>query len=141
MLTATVAVRRKALKDYTFSGGTPFCPSGSTVCVSSYDMMHNEKDYPRPNDFQPRRFVDTDSPVRGTKFTEVSEKFPVWGFGSLACPGRFHASIVLKLIISHFVMRYDLSLENEKERTLWSWETFTMPYESTRFILKERSSC
>ena len=27
---------------------------------------------------------DVDSPVRGTKFTEVSEKFPVWGYGSLA---------------------------------------------------------
>ncbi|KAF2867713.1 cytochrome P450 [Massariosphaeria phaeospora] len=135
----TMAVRRKALKDYTFAGGAPYCPSGSTVCVSSYDLMHNETDYPKPHEFQPRRFVDTASNVRGTKFTEVSEKFPVWGYGSLACPGRFHASIVMKLIISHIVMRYDLELEDDKARTLWSWETFTMPYESTRFVLKERA--
>jgi cytochrome P450 len=79
-----VAVRRKALEDYTFTGGAPFCPSGSTVCVSSYDLVHNEKDYPEPNKFLPRRFIDVDSPVRGTKFTNVSEKFPVWGYGSLA---------------------------------------------------------
>jgi hypothetical protein len=55
-------------------------------------------------------------------------------------PGRFHASIVMKLVIAHIVMGYDLKLEDEKERTLWSWETFTMPYESTRFVLKERKS-
>lgn len=128
-----MAVRRKALKDYTFTSGAPFCPSGSTVCVSSYDQMHDPTAYPSPNEFLPRRFVGTDS-----KFTEVSDKFPVWGFGSLACPGRFHASTVLKLIISYLVMRYDLRLENEKERTMWSWETFIMPYESTRFVLKER---
>jgi hypothetical protein len=55
-------------------------------------------------------------------------------------PGRFHASIVMKLVIAHIVMGYDLRLEDENERTLWSWETFTMPYESTRFVLRERKS-
>ncbi|KAF2267498.1 cytochrome P450 [Lojkania enalia] len=135
----TMAVRRKALKDYTFVGGAPFVKAGSTVCVSSYDKMHDDIDYPNPNSYQPRRFLDTRSPVRGTKFTDVSEKFPVWGFGSLACPGRFHASIVIKLILVHLIMKFDLRLEDEKARRLWSWETFTMPYESTRFVLKART--
>jgi cytochrome P450 len=62
------------------------CASGVlvTVAVSSYDQMHDDRVYPAPNDFQPRRFIDTQSPVRGTKFTEVSAKSPVWGYGSLA---------------------------------------------------------
>jgi cytochrome P450 len=136
----SVAVRRKAMKDYTFSGGAPFCPSGTTVCVSSYDLMHNQVDYPNPHQFRPRRFIDTESKVRGTKFSDVSEKFPVWGYGSLACPGRFHASIVMKLVIASILVRYNVKLEDEKAKTLWSWETFTMPYESTRFILTERLS-
>jgi cytochrome P450 len=80
----TLAVRRKALQPYTFASGSPHVPAGATVAVSSYDLMHNSTDYPFPNDFQPRRFIDTKSSVRGTKFTEVSEKFPVWGYGSLA---------------------------------------------------------
>jgi hypothetical protein len=53
-------------------------------------------------------------------------------------PGRFHASIVMKLVIAHIVLRYEMKLEDERARTLWSWETFTMPYESTRFVLRER---
>ena len=80
----TLAVRRKALQPYIFTSGSPHIPAGATVAVSSYDLMHNSTDYPSPNDFQPRRFINTESSVRGTKFTEVSEKFPVWGYGSLA---------------------------------------------------------
>jgi cytochrome P450 len=80
----TLAVRRKALQPYTFASGAPHVPAGATVAVSSYDMMHDNIHYPSPNDFQPRRFIDAESSVRGTKFTEVSERFPVWGYGSLA---------------------------------------------------------
>jgi len=133
-----VGVRRKALKDYTFADQGVYCPSGSTVCAAAYDRMHDSNVYPNPEAFQPRRFIDIDSPACGAKFTDVSEKYLTWGFGSLACPGRFHASIVIKLVITHLVMQYDISLENEMERRLWSWETFNMPYESTRFILEER---
>jgi len=46
----------------------------------------------------------------------------------------------MKLVIAHIVMRYEMRLEDEKARTSWSWETFVMPYESTRFVLKERTS-
>jgi cytochrome P450 len=80
----TMAVRRKALRPYTFASGAPHVPAGATVCVSSYNLMHNDIDYPFPNEFRLRRFIDTESSVRGSSFTEVSEKFPVWGYGSLA---------------------------------------------------------
>ncbi|KAF2825057.1 cytochrome P450 [Ophiobolus disseminans] len=133
----TLAVRRKALQPYTFAAGAPHVPAGATVAASSQDAMRDSAHYPQPDVFQSRRFVDTESEARDTKFTEVSEKFLVWGFGSLACPGRFHASIVMKLVIAHIVARYDIKLEDAKARTMWSWETFTMPYEGTRFVLEE----
>lgn len=46
----------------------------------------------------------------------------------------------MKLVIAQLVMQYDLKLEDEKAGTCWSWETFIMPYESTRMVLKERVS-
>ncbi|KAL5392300.1 hypothetical protein DPSP01_000814 [Paraphaeosphaeria sporulosa] len=135
----TMAVRRKAMRDFTFTtGNRQFCPVGSTVCVSAYDQMHDEKFYPHPDDFLPSRFVNTEDPLRGAQFVEVSEKYPIWGYGSLACPGRVHASTVIKIVILQILQRFDISLENEQERRMWSWETFTMPYESTRFVLKEK---
>lgn len=49
-------------------------------------------------------------------------------------PGRFHASLIIKMILSQLLLKYEFKLEDEKARTRWSWETFTMPYESTRVV-------
>ncbi|KAL8745382.1 MAG: hypothetical protein Q9190_002461 [Brigantiaea leucoxantha] len=86
------AVRRKALKPYTFSKGAPHIQRDEVICVSSYDLMHDAQKYPRPSDFDGLRFVKnmpstldykaSDSPMRGTPVTEVSKDFPIWGYGS-----------------------------------------------------------
>ncbi|KAI1379887.1 putative cytochrome P450 [Hypoxylon crocopeplum] len=134
-----LAIRRKALEPYTFSDGTVSVPNGATVCVSAYDLMNDSRTYVAPDTFNPERYLQSDPSKQQRKFTEVSETFPVWGYGSLACPGRFHASLVIKMIVSELLLKYDLKLEEPRARTRWSWETFTMPYESTRIILKERA--
>ncbi|KAF7165201.1 hypothetical protein CNMCM5623_009467 [Aspergillus felis] len=134
----TLAIRRKALEEFTFSDGGIPVPKGSTACVSSFNLMHDKEVYPNPDEFDGRRFVTTMSSARGTKLTEVSEKFPIWGYGSLACPGRFHASLVIKMILAHLLSSFDMRFADEKARRKWSWETFTMPYESTRVVLTKR---
>ncbi|KAJ3571855.1 hypothetical protein NPX13_g5235 [Xylaria arbuscula] len=132
-----LAIRRKALEPYTFSDGSISVPAGATVCTSAYDQTHNPEVYPDPYSFNPTRYLSNDH-TKQSRFTDVSESFPVWGYGSLACPGRAHASLVIKMVVSELLLNYDLSLENEKAQTRWSWETFTMPYESTRVSLKQR---
>jgi len=133
------AIRRKALEPYTFQGGAPSVPLGGTACVSAHDLMHDPQTYPSPDTFQGARFVPTEDGAPQSKFTDVSEKFPVWGYGSLACPGRFYASLIMKLILSEILSKYTIKLENEKARTKFYWESFTMPYESTRIILQKRN--
>ncbi|KAF2463764.1 cytochrome P450 [Lindgomyces ingoldianus] len=133
-----IAIRRKALEPYTFSGGSPSVPQNGTVCVSAYNLMHDPHHYPEPNSFKAARFVPKTANDGQQKFTEISEKYPVWGYGSLACPGRFYASLVMKLIVSQILLQYNIRLENEKARTKWCWESFTMPYESTRIAFQER---
>ncbi|OTB13472.1 hypothetical protein K445DRAFT_304233 [Daldinia sp. EC12] len=133
----TLAIRRKALEPYTFSDGSLSVPSGATVCVSSHDLMHNPEIYGEPDSFNPSRYLSKESDSQQRKFTEVSDSYPIWGYGSLACPGRFHASLAMKIAISQLLLKYDLCLENEKARTKWTWETFTMPYQNTRIVLKE----
>ncbi|KAK9423445.1 putative Cytochrome P450 [Seiridium unicorne] len=141
MLTASaVAIRRKAMEPYTFSDGSLSIPTGATVCVSAYNLMHNRQTYEDPDSFKATRFIPPSPTVQQRKFTEVSETFPVWGYGSLACPGRFHASLVIKMVVSQLILTHDLTLEDEQARTRWSWETFTMPYESTRVTFKKRQA-
>jgi len=134
-------------------------PLGGTACVSAHDLMHDPQTYPSPDTFQGARFVPTEDGAPQSKFTDVSEKFPVWGYGSLAwyvlcyrsllprsntngrlnSPGRFYASLIMKLILSEILSKYTIKLENEKARTKFYWESFTMPYESTRIILQKRN--
>lgn len=75
----TVAIRRKALRPFTFSHGGPHVKKGALACVSLHDAMQDEETYGNPKCFNGRRFLNTTS-----RFTEVSEKYPIWGFGSLA---------------------------------------------------------
>ena len=105
-------------------------PAGATVCVSAYDLMHDSETYASPDTFDPTRHAG--------RFVDVSDKFPVWGYGSLACPGRLHAALVMKLVMAKLLQEYDLSLEKPGARTRWYWETFTMPYQNTRMVLTER---
>ncbi|PQE22390.1 cytochrome P450 protein [Rutstroemia sp. NJR-2017a WRK4] len=133
----TRAIRRKAMSPFRFTNG-PSVPAGAMACVSSFDLMHEPESYPDPYIFNGQRFVSCTSEMRGTKFTDVSEKFPVWGYGSLACPGRFHASLVMKMVVAYLISNFDMRLENDRENVRWMWETFTMPYEKTRILMKER---
>ena len=84
MLRVKVAIRRKALQDYTFSGGSPHVPAGRIVCVSSYNLMHDAVHYPCPDEFEPFRFINKETGASTSRFTDVHENFPIWGYGSLA---------------------------------------------------------
>ncbi len=44
----------------------------------------------------------------------------------------------MKMVMATLISRYDMRLEDPNARTRWSWETFTMPYETTRIVFKER---
>lgn len=53
-------------------------------------------------------------------------------------PGRWHAALVMKLVIVHMVANYDFRLEDESAPQKWFWETFQMPYESTKLRFRKR---
>ncbi|KAL9074039.1 MAG: hypothetical protein Q9157_004529 [Trypethelium eluteriae] len=140
-----MGIRRKALKPFQFGNGGPLVPTGGVVCVPAFDLLHNASKYEDPFRFDGLRFLDNGSAeeneandMRGTKFTDPSKDFPIWGLGSKACPGRFHASLVMKLAIAHIVKHYDFYLQQPNKRHRWFWETYMMPYESTTILLRRR---
>ncbi|KAJ5901049.1 cytochrome P450 [Penicillium tannophilum] len=132
-------IRRKAMRDYTFSDGSTFAPKGSTVCISNYEVSHDPGNYPNPDIFDGFRFVRGRSNDRTTGYADVSEKNLMWGYGSLACPGRVHASFVIKFVLCSLLLRYDMRLEREDMRSHWTYESFSMPYGSTNVLLQPRT--
>jgi len=137
-----MGLRRKALKPFTFSNGGPHVPEGQIACLPAAEILTNPAKYPNPQQFDGLRFLKPSANVQteesDSKLTDVSKDFPVWGFGSKACPGRWHAALVLKLSIVHLVQNYDFKLENPTARKKWFWETFQMPYESTKVLFRNR---
>ncbi len=81
------------MEPFTFSGG-PHVPTGKVACLSARDIMSDEANYTSPEIFDGSRFVpaaqedvkvqDQDSDSGFSNFTDVTDKFPVWGYGSLA---------------------------------------------------------
>lgn len=58
-------------------------------------------------------------------------------------PGRFQAAGAIKMVIVHVITNYDIRLEDPDARKTWRFESFTLPYASTKVVIRKRtwSSC
>lgn len=59
-------------------------------------------------------------------------------FRAIHSPGRWHASLVIKVVLVKLIQEYDFRLEDDSKRVKWFWETFQMPYEDTRVLMRKR---
>jgi len=112
---AAAVMTRKALKDYTLPDGT-FVPSGTFISAASLAMQHDEGNYEDAHMFKPWRFSDMRSEEgESTRHHMVSTSsvYTSFGHGKFACPGRFFAANELKAMMAHFVLTYDVKMEEE----------------------------
>ncbi|MCJ1268802.1 hypothetical protein MMC22_008690 [Lobaria immixta] len=137
----STAVSRQTLVPYTFSGPDgPHVPAGNWISVPSRSIMRDPAHYTSPETFDPLRFAtnviatgETDMEVNAAhvKYTDASYKYPLWGLGKRICPGRFYASIALKLVVAEMVLNYDLKLADEKgaagNESFFSFDSFRVP--------------
>ncbi|KAJ7575608.1 cytochrome P450 [Mycena floridula] len=108
----SLAVRRTALKDFTFSDGT-VVPAGCSVAVAQAAIHCDDGNYEDGEIFKPLRFAEMrDSEGEGLKhqMTTPTPTFLAFGAGRHACPGRFFAALELKATLAHLLMAYDLKM-------------------------------
>ncbi|RLM01932.1 hypothetical protein CFD26_108363 [Aspergillus turcosus] len=106
-----ITVRRKALTPFAFSDGLEVA-EGDWVCIPQRAMMRDRIRYRNPQEFDGFRFARANKQLRAgdvsrevperspLTMTDVSVDWPIWGLGNTACPGRFYAATILKLIMS-----------------------------------------
>ena len=117
---------RKSLKAFTFSNGTVI-PRGALIFTAA---QADPSIHPNLDLFDGFRFSDLEKEqqgndprsltanlggsVSGTRFKLVTTApdYLVWGYGRHACSGRFFAALLLKLVLAHVVLRYDVKFEN-----------------------------
>ncbi|KAH9928846.1 cytochrome P450 [Fomitopsis serialis] len=99
-----ISINRKTVQDYTISDGT-FIPKGTFLAAAARPIHFDGEHYANPDVFDPWRFVNGGGKDHMIK---TSDHYLLWGHGRHACPGRFFAATMLKLILAHVVMTYDV---------------------------------
>ncbi|KAI1282914.1 cytochrome P450 [Xylaria sp. FL0933] len=140
----SMSTRRAALRPFTLSDGTRLEP-GDWACTPVRAIMTDPISYPLPFDFNGFRFATTEEVQRAgssfkalqrqhSKFTTVDESFHVWGTGRMACPGRYYAVAVMKVVLGQIIMNYDLDLVDKKAPRWFTWRSTMLPKSSTKVV-------
>ncbi|KAH8892368.1 putative cytochrome P450, partial [Thozetella sp. PMI_491] len=148
----SISVRRKVLEPFTFQDGTHILP-GDVVCVPMQAMMLDEEVYPDSAAFDPLRFVtpvdDHDnyeisaenmpSTVRNTsRFTDSDFAYPLWGLGKHSCPGRYYASMILKIFVAHIITHYEIKLPEQHASRTFHFRSAIIPKASSSLLFRRR---
>ncbi|KAJ7449179.1 cytochrome P450 [Mycena latifolia] len=104
-----VSALRQVMSDFTFSNGTVI-PAGTIVGLG----VHAKDEF---DPFGASRMKD--------QLVIPSPDFLVFGIGRQACPGRFVATTVLKLLTAKVVMEYDLKFK-DRMRPENEWTSLIM---------------
>ncbi|KAG6330307.1 hypothetical protein ID866_8783 [Astraeus odoratus] len=107
-----LTVKRKALKDIRLSDGT-FIPKDTITQVAMGGIHHDPDVYDNADVFEPFRYSDLGGEQEGSKYqlVAVNSASLGFGYGKLACPGRFFAAIILKMMLAHIVSSFDVRLD------------------------------
>ncbi|KAF8204327.1 cytochrome P450 [Mycena galopus ATCC 62051] len=109
---SSVGLGRRTIKPAAMVDGTVI-PPGCDIAVPLKLIHFDETVYPEPYKFDCFRFSklreSEDSDVK-YGFATVEKDFLLFGLGRHACPGRFYASMELKIMLSHLLLNYDVRL-------------------------------
>jgi cytochrome P450 len=104
-------MRRKALDDIRLRDGLEI-PKGAFICLPTHHMW-DPTIYPEPEKFDGYRFLKR-SQIQGhekdSQFSATSVDHLGFGYGKLACPGRFFSVDATKILLCHMLLKYDWKL-------------------------------
>lgn len=143
---------RRVMKPFRFSNGVS-PPIGTVISTHVYAMHMNESIYPNAHTFDGFRFVKPDSDTEGkAKETmySTSVNYMPFSHGRHACPGRFFASMELKLMFAYLVLHYDFTWpaevtqklkpgEKYRPKDIWFGNTF-IPDPKAKILVRKRQT-
>ncbi|KAF4813025.1 Cytochrome P450 monooxygenase ATR2 [Colletotrichum tropicale] len=117
--------QRKVLQPFTLSNGQTI-PAGVLIELPSAAVNMDDNLYPSSSQFDAFRFsklrqnkvkATEDGADVGHLFSSVGQTSLNFGFGRHVCPGRFFASVEIKMIVAIILLNFDIILaEGETER-------------------------
>ncbi|XXG96490.1 Homocysteine/cysteine synthase [Hypoxylon texense] len=104
-------MQRKATADLKLPNGM-FIPKGTKVILPSIAINLDEEIFEDAQRFDAFRFyrsrTSSEDKKTSHQLVSVGKKDLAWGYGKHACPGRFMADVVVKLLLIEFIVNYDI---------------------------------
>lgn len=133
------SVTRKARVPYTMCDST-YLPKGTWIFSPASAIHHSEMNYENPMEFNGFRFSRMrEQPGFETKYQAAStaNDYLPFGHGSHACPGRFFAVDLLKVILAYIICNYELKTVHGMRPDNGYYGVICMP-STTKLLFRER---
>lgn len=134
-------VIRKVITPHTFSDGT-YVTKNSWVVAPATSIHRSSKIYDSPDTFGGLRFYNMrKAEGMGAKFqsTSTSVDYLVFGHGLSACPGRFFATGMLKILLAQILCNYEFKLKGGTTRPVnWYGGIWCFPDTSVSLLFRPR---
>ncbi|KAI0118646.1 cytochrome P450 [Nemania sp. FL0031] len=144
-----ISCRRKALRDVILHDGS-IAKKGDWVCIPQRAMMHDPSRYANPEVFDGRRFARANTTLLGGQLTHLipdkepshlttaSIEWPIWGLGNAACPGRFYASVIMKMIVTQILLEWECKMADISSSRTIVWRSSVVPREGTVVMFRNQ---
>lgn len=120
-----------------------YLPEGSTISSPTLAIHRDPTIYPDPDSYIPFRFADLKASSKtiaaNLNFSTTSPQFVHFGHGRHACPGRFFATHVLKVMLAYIVMNYDFELLEKRPENRWIGPTIVPDMRKTIRVKRRRA--
>uniref|UniRef100_P9WEH0 Cytochrome P450 monooxygenase fsoD n=1 Tax=Humicola fuscoatra TaxID=112175 RepID=FSOD_HUMFU len=123
-------------------------PMGSWVGVPVLGIHQDERFYPQASEYRPFRFVEQAEAARtqagGGSYEDAPEAakptttYLGFGYGRHACPGRWFAVLMLKMILSYVLLHYDVESTGPAPKTRVLGDAALPPFRATIRVRKRK---
>ncbi|KUI56676.1 Ent-kaurene oxidase [Cytospora mali] len=141
----TLGMKRLFKESYTFQDGT-HVRRGTYACLPVFAIENDRAKVPNPEEFDGLRAYRAArqgdaGPAGEYLFSSPGPSFLNFGYGKTACPGRFFASVVVKMVIAKALTDYEFKFlpGTERPKNIIAHEfLFTWPW--TRMLVRRKKS-
>ncbi|KAM6491947.1 Cytochrome P450, partial [Amanita muscaria] len=142
---STVVMRRKALKDFTFSDGMAI-PAGTSVSIP-YVPVHTDpassslsERYPKNFDgFRFEKMRKQNGEDSKHQFVSLSVDYILFGHGRHACTGRFFMATEMKVLLAHILLKYNVKMaDGQGQPKNWQFGRYSGPDTTAKILFHKR---
>ncbi|EKG16251.1 Cytochrome P450 [Macrophomina phaseolina MS6] len=124
--------------------GVGVVPAGVKIGIPVWGIHHDESRYEDARTWRCERWLDDNGPAQNTPVTggglaHTTRAYMPFGFKRTACPGRFYATRLVKLILAYFLLNYDIKLAGKTPPVHYWWGISVSPPRDANLLIRRRT--